>query len=304
MDLRILGRIRSGSNAVFLAEEFPDDESTDSADAPSDTPRWVHKPVRGEAPLWDFPAGVLPPAAAVPGSAIEEQISGTLAAREVAAYRVSRAAGWDVVPETLAVVTAAGPGMAQRWLDLPDDEVAGHGRGGDVARGGEVEQGGDASVTEPVGLYAPKDLPSDVRGVVALETEDGDPLVLAHTTGPRVRRIALLDAVINNADRKAGHVLRDTAGLEWGIDHGLSFHVEPKVRSVLWGFAGTSFDDVELSALRSLRESLAGGPLALELGELLAAEEVEALVDRVEALLTDGEFPAPAVDFPLPWPLY
>ncbi|WP_333618891.1 SCO1664 family protein [Dietzia sp.] len=319
MELRIVGRIRSGSNAVFLAEEVaedvpetiperasePDSASGNNADPQTGTgdppARWVHKPVRGEAPLWDFPSGVLPPAAAIPGASPEQQVSGTLAAREIAAYLVSRAAGWDVVPETCAVITAAGPGMAQRWLDLPyapaDPEAPDPGSAPDPTAA-------KADIPEPVGLYDPATVPSGVTGVLALESEDGDPLVLAHTTGRRMRRIALLDAVINNADRKAGHVLLDTAGREWGIDHGLSFHTEPKVRSVLWGFAGTSLDDDELSSLQSLHDGLADGDLALSLGTLLDAAELEAVSDRIEALLTAGEFPHPEVDFPLPWPLY
>lgn len=324
MELRIVGRIRSGSNAVFLAEEVAEGVPESSPETtpepghianpqtgPGDPPvRWVHKPVRGEAPLWDFPSGVLPPAAAIPGASPEQQVSGTLAARELAAYLVSRAAGWDVVPETCAVITAAGPGMAQRWLDLPDDSED---PADPDARADPEAQDRDnatdptaakAGTPEPVGLYDPATVPSGVTGVLALETEDGEPLVLAHTTGRRMRCIALLDAVINNADRKAGHVLLDAAGREWGIDHGLSFHTEPKVRSVLWGFAGKSLDDVELSSLQSLRDGLADGDLALSLGTLLDAAELEAVSDRIEALLTAGEFPHPEVDFPLPWPLY
>lgn len=281
MEVRIIGRIRSGSNAVFLAEEVQAPGATDT-DGES-APLWVHKPVRGESPLHDFPAGILPPAAAVPGASVESQLAGTLAAREIAAYRVSHAAGWDVVPETLPIISAAGPGMIQRFLDIPADADPDH---------------------APVDLYAPESMPSDVTGVIALDTEDGDTMVLGHRTSARIRTIALLDAVINNSDRKGGHVLRSSDGTIWAIDHGLAFHTDPKVRSVLWGFAEEPLDDVERSSLRALRASCATGSLRDELAELLAPEEVDALLERIDSLLDAGTFPPPRGGFPLPWPLF
>lgn len=281
MEVRIIGRIRSGSNAVFLTEEVapPGPPGGDHESAPL----WVHKPVRGESPLHDFPAGVLPTAAAIPGSSVESQLAGTLAAREIAAYRVSHAAGWDVVPETLPIVSAAGPGMIQRFLDIPADA--------------DTENA-------PVDLYDPESIPSDVTGVIALDTEDGDTMVLGHRTTSRIRTIALLDAVINNSDRKGGHVLRSSDGTIWAIDHGLAFHTDPKVRSVLWGFAEEPLDDVERASLRALRATCATGSLRSELAELLAPEEVDALLERIESLLEAGTFPPPRGGFPLPWPLF
>ena len=281
MEVRIIGRIRSGSNAVFLAEEVAPPGSTD--DDSDGASLWVHKPVRGESPLHDFPAGVLPPAAAVPGAGVASQLAGTLAAREIAAYLVSRDAGWDVVPETLPIVSAAGPGMIQRFLDIPSDADPEH---------------------APVDLYDPESMPSDVTGVIALDTEDGDTMVLGHRTTARIRTIALLDAVINNSDRKGGHVLRSADGTIWAIDHGLAFHTDPKVRSVLWGFAEELLNDAEVASLRALRAACAGGPLREQLEELLTPEELEALRKRIDSLLDTGTFPPPLGGFPLPWPLF
>lgn len=283
MDVRIIGRIRSGSNAVFLAEDLESGSATEGTESTNGARLWVHKPVRGESPLHDFPAGVLPPAASVPGSSLESQLSGTLAAREIAAYRLAHAAGWDVIPETLPIVSTAGPGMLQRFLDIPQDGDSGN---------------------APVDLYAPDEVPSDVRGIIALDTEDGDTMVLGHRTSARIRTIALLDAVINNSDRKGGHVLRDADGTIWAIDHGLSFHTDPKVRSVLWGFADEPLDDVELAQLQALRADCLEGSLRASLAELLAAEEIDALVERIDSLLASGTFPPPAGGFPLPWPLF
>lgn len=277
MDLEILGRLRAGSNMVFLA-------------AAADGDRWIHKPVRGESPLADFPAGVLPAAASEPEASPAAQISGTLAAREVATYEIAHAAGWDVVPDTRAVVTAAGPGMAQRLLDIP----AGH--------DADPEPQSDSSML--VDVHDPDSVPEGWIPVLALEDETGRPLVLAHADHPRLRLLALLDAVVNNTDRKAGHVLCNTQGIPWGIDHGLTFHTVPKIRSVLWGFIGRQFHAAERHGLDALAEALDSGPLAESLGVLLDADEVEATRRRLEALRTAGTFPAPTRDFPLPWPLF
>lgn len=274
MDLEILGRLRAGSNMVFLATDPAGD-------------RWIHKPVRGESSLHDFPAGILPPAAADPKACPAAQIAGTLAAREVATYAVARAAGWDVVPETVAVVTAAGPGMAQRLLEHPANDPA-----------------DDDQRAIAVDVRAPEAVGEGMIPVLALEDENGRPLVLAHADHPRLRCLALLDAVVNNTDRKGGHLLTDSTGTFWGIDHGLSFHTVPKVRSVLWGFTGREFEPAERGALERLATALTAGDLAAELAVLLDPAEVGATERRIAALLDDGRFPGPTRDFPLPWPLF
>ncbi|HEX2051662.1 MAG TPA: SCO1664 family protein [Actinomycetota bacterium] len=111
------------------------------------------------------------------------------------------------------------------------------------------------------------------------------------------------DAVVNNADRKGGHVLEDRDGRLWAVDHGLSFHVEPKLRTVIWEFADEPLGDAVRAALARLRGALDGGPLRAELAALLAPDEVAATARRVAELLAAGRYPAPAGDRPLPWPL-
>lgn len=278
MDMRFLGRLRSGSNAVFLAEDS------------SDHSRWIVKPVRGEAPLRDFPAGILPPAAAQPESSLYATIQGTLAAREVAFYRVAHTVGWDVVPDTCAVHTIAGPAMAQRWLDTDTDT--------------ETPTPAPRAPTPLVVAVDPAEVPVGMVPVLNVEDDRGRPLVVAHADSPRLRRIAVLDAVCNNTDRKAGHLLRDHSGTEWAIDHGLSFHSVPKVRSVLWGFWGQPLGDAMLTDLTTLRAAATAGPLAEDLAELLFAPEVAAFCSRMDEILATGTFPGPTVDFPLPWPLF
>jgi phosphoinositide 3-/4-kinase-like protein len=112
------------------------------------------------------------------------------------------------------------------------------------------------------------------------------------------------DVVINNADRKAGHVLEDAAGKLWGVDHGVTFHTEPKLRTVIWQLAGEPLGDPNRRALEALGAALAdeagfGG----ELAALLSPPEARATLARVEGLLIDDRFPPPSGDYPLPWPL-
>lgn len=227
---------------------------------------WVYKPSAGERPLIDFP-------------------DGTLAAREIAAYAVSAGLGWDLVPETVSVYGPGGPGMAQRWIDeRAPDGVGAH---------------------DPVDVHPVDDVPAGRAVVLHGEGPRGEDVVVAHDTDERMRRIALFDHVVNNADRKGGHVLVDRDGRTWAIDHGLSFHSEPKLRTVLWGWAAQPLDGGDVAALTRLSTELAGeGGLTVKLRNLLSSDEIDALASRVDSLLESGRFPVPAPGYPLPWPLF
>jgi hypothetical protein len=119
----------------------------------------------------------------------------------------------------------------------------------------------------------------------------------------RLRRIAAFDAAVNNTDRKGGHLLPTAGGSHiYGVDHGVTFSVVPKLRTVLWGWRGERFDPEELAGLGRLREALDGG-LAAELSGLLSRREIKATRRRVEDLLETGRFPQPRPDWPaIPWP--
>jgi uncharacterized repeat protein (TIGR03843 family) len=229
----------------------------------------VYKPVAGERPLWDFPEG-------------------TLARREVAAYEVSRGLGWEIVPPTVLRDGPLGEGACQLWVGpTPDAD--------DFAQG-------------PDGLLALVEGERPGPGWKAVgfaEVDEGHTALLVHADDERLRRVAVLDAVINNADRKGGHLLSLPDGRLYGIDHGVTFHTENKLRTLLWGWAGEPLPAAELAALRSLRERLAPGrPLAVRLRELLSEEECAALRERTDALLAAGRHPAPGGEWPaIPWPL-
>jgi len=195
----------------------------------------IYKPVRGERPLWDFPQG-------------------TLALREVAAYLVCQALGWDLVPPTVLRDGAYGPGAVQLFVDADFE---------------------------------------------------------AHYFSLRERhahvfqRVAAFDVIVNNADRKAGHCLLDQAGHIWVVDHGLTFHPEPKLRTVIWDFAGQPIPADILSDLRRLQASQVcpESTWLEQLAELISQAEIEAFRKRLEHLVTAGRYPLPGRGRSVPYPL-
>ena len=223
--IELKGQFVWGSNYTFLVQVTQGDETRPA----------VYKPARGERPLWDFPEG-------------------TLAQREVAAYVVSRALGWDLVPPTvLRPDGPAGAGSLQLFVDA-----------------------------DPERHY----------------------FTFTEAEKQRLRPVAVFDLLINNADRKGGHVLLGESDHLWLIDHGVCFHAEDKLRTVIWDFVGEPIPRELLAALRRLRLALLDDDaLRTELGGLLAAEEVEALQGRADRLLRLKRFPPPGADRPYPWPL-
>ncbi|HVX43189.1 MAG TPA: SCO1664 family protein [Mycobacteriales bacterium] len=220
--LEVEGRLVDASNLTLYCE------LTDGAFSSA----CVYKPIRGERPLWDFP-------------------DGTLAEREVAAFVVSAATGWDVVPPTVLRDGPFGPGMVQLWVD------------------------GDDTI---------------------------DLLELAQSDHAALRRMAVFDAVVNNADRKGGHLIPTRDGHVFGVDHGICFSTEDKLRTLLWQWAGDGLTDEAIDMLSRLRAELEG-PLGESLGELLTRREVATTIRRVDALLRTRRHPEPSGDWPaMPWP--
>lgn len=194
----------------------------------------------------------------------------TLSRREVAAYAISEELGLGIVPLTLWHDGPAGEGSLQRWIE--------------------------ASRSDLVDLLRPEDVTQDWLPVVAGTDQDGLPVVLCHRDDERLRAMALFDAVINNSDRKAAHIISEGESLR-GVDHGVSLHVEPKLRTVLWGFAGSPFTVGELGLL----DEVAGWTRPLADG--LVEEEWKALSERARALRSAGSFPRPGGGWPsIPWP--
>ena len=116
--------------------------------------------------------------------------------------------------------------------------------------------------------------------------------------GAALRVIAGFDLLANNADRKGGHLLVDRRGHVWAIDNGLSFHVDAKLRTVMWDFAGEELPEVIVSGARRLAEAVPA-----ELAELLSDDEVAALARRARRIAKHPRFPGPTAETRLPWPL-
>lgn len=204
---------------------------------------------------------------------------GSLAAREVAASRIDALGGFDLVPETLLRDGPLGPGSVQRWI-------------------------GRATVQapSPVVVTPPDAVPEGNLVVLAGEDEGGAPLVLSHPDLPRLRSMAVLDAVLNNSDRKGGHILVQGERL-WGIDHGVSLHAEPKLRTVLWGWAGDPLAEADRRRLDRLATALHEESVESELLTLLTADELAALRKRTVELRESGVHPQPSPGWPaIPWP--
>jgi hypothetical protein len=308
--LNVLGQIRHASNAVLFGEVEHEGRRVPC----------VYKPVAGERPLWDFP-------------------DGTLAQREVAAYEISRATGWDLVPATVLRDGPFGEGMCQAWVGpLPGaepEDAEEREDGGEPQDGGDSEvavgareSGGEGNARTTDDADADDDAAADDDGgqsdgggellaiveggepgegwkpVGHVDTGTARPALLVHADDDRLRRLAVIDAVINNGDRKGGHLLTLPTGELYAIDHGVSFHVDDKLRTLLWGWAGEDLTSEAVATLRGLAAALAeGAPLAARLSELITAAELEALRKRVDALISSGRHPLPSGDWPaIPWP--
>lgn len=226
--------------------------------------RCVYKPVRGERPLWDFP-------------------DGTLAGREYASYLVAAAfvAGGEepVVPPTVLREGPFGPGMVQLWVDTDDER-------------------------DLVDVVSPGALPRGWLPVLRARDDAGAAAVLAHADQPDLRRMAALDVIINNADRKGGHVLAAVGGGVYGVDHGICLHEEDKLRTVLWGWTGDRMTGELVEGMRALRRRLDSG-LCGQLAEHITRRELRALTGRVDELLARPRFPEPNGYGPaIPWPAF
>lgn len=197
---------------------------------------------------------------------------GALARREVAAHRFASALGVTHIPATVwRDDLPHGPGSLQTWIE-------------------------DATLDDVVVVES---MDEGWLHVLDAELQDGSPVVVAHRDAPELRTIALFDALINNADRKAGHLLRDGDSALWAVDHGVAFHVEPKLRTVLWGFIGQPLAD-------DLVDMLTRVPSALDvLTDWISEQEIDAVQGRADSLLGRGVFPAPSGEWPaIPWPIW
>ncbi len=224
-NLSIQGEFLWGSNYTFLTKVQIGIQELQA----------VYKPTRGERPLWDFPPA-------------------TLARREVAAYLVSEALEWRLVPPT--VYRRRGPvGAGSLQLYIEHD---------------------------PEYHY----------------------FTFREKDRQRLRPAVLFDVLINNADRKGSHILIDKEDHIWLIDHGICFHEEDKLRTVIWDFAGETLPQELCADIGRFADVLKpGSPLENDLKGYISLTEVRALADRAEKLASSGRFPNPNPSRRFqPWP--
>ena len=206
---------------------------------------------------------------------------GTLAGREYGSFLISEALDWDLVPHTVIRQGPAGTGMVQMWVDQPEDSAA----------------------PAMVDLCPTDRVPPGYISILTAYDYAGDEVTLVHADHPQLRRMAVFDLIVNNADRKGGHILTAVDGAVYGVDHGISLHVHDKLRTVLWGWAGKPVDDETLGALGDLDDRLSG-KLGSRLREHITGAELAALRRRLRGLLDDPVMPSPAGRRPLPWPAF
>lgn len=224
-EIKLEGQFMWGSNYTYLCHVEFEGKSLKA----------VYKPIRGERPLWDFP-------------------SETLAGREVAAYLISEAGGWNLVPPTVYRSEGpGGPGALQLYIEH------------------------DPEINYFKFTQQQKDM---------------------------LKPIVLFDAVINNTDRKGGHILIDQDSKFWLIDHGICFHSSPKLRTVVWDFAEQPIPDNSCQQLLDLRVNFEPDKaLCQELSPFLTEVEIESMSDRIDALIKNGVFPHPTdARYSYPWP--
>ena len=223
--INIEGQFTWGSNFTLLCNVVHKEESIPA----------VYKPAKGERPLWDFP---------------EE----SLGKRETAAYLISEAGGWYMVPPTVY------------RTDAPEGE-------------GSLQ------------YFIPHD-----PQITYFSLSTAEKLLLQH--------VALFDVVINNTDRKGGHILRDKDMDFWLIDHGVSFHQTPKLRTVIWDFAEQPIPGSLLEQLVALKIKFNNSSeLTKVMLDHISEEELQATLERIDQLLKTGIFPSPGEEvYPYPWP--
>ena len=219
-EVEVVGRMPWSSNATFLVKVSSDTGTTQA----------IYKPLRGERPLWDFEPG--------------------LHRREAAAFELSEAMGFDIVPPTVVREGPMGEGSFQWFIEADPN----------------------------------------IHYFTMFQTRDD--------LHEQLKTIAVFDIVANNTDRKGGHVLLDTNDHVWGIDHGVCFSADFKLRTVIWDFATENLSSLHRAALERITEHV-----PLRVASLLSDDEIEAIHERARWLLDAGVLPYDPSGRRVPWPL-
>ena len=198
--------------------------------------------------------------------------------REYATYLLDRELNLNYVPDTvMRNVEGIGKSLIQEWVKESDNDL--------------------------IIVKSPEDIPEEYLKVLQGYDELNKLITLAHKNNRDLRNLCLFDLVINNADRKGGHLLMDSANKMWAIDHGVSWHFESKIRTVLWGWIDETFNDQDIALLNNAKKVIQ--TWKEEEFIYLSKEEIEQAIKRVEGLLKENAFPQPGDQWPaVPWPIF
>ena len=198
--------------------------------------------------------------------------------REYATYLLDRELNLNYVPDTvMRNVEGIGKSLIQEWVTESDNDL--------------------------IIVKSPEDIPEEYLKVLQGYDELNKLITLAHKNNRDLRNLCLFDLVINNADRKGGHLLMDSANKMWAIDHGVSWHFESKIRTVLWGWIDETFNDQDIALLNNAKKVIQ--TWKDEEFIYLSEEEIEQTIKRVDGLLKENAFPQPGDQWPaVPWPIF
>lgn len=198
--------------------------------------------------------------------------------RELATYELSEKLNLNFVPVCIKrILPEIGECLIQEWIEEVDNQL--------------------------IIVRSDSDIPKHYKKVINGYDELNKLVCLAHDNNKDLKKIAIFDLIINNADRKGGHILKDQNEKIWIIDHGVTWHQENKLRTILWGWIGENLsnEDIKLLELAKIAifEWIENG------AHLLRIEELQAALNRIEVVLEQGKFPEPSKEWPaIPWPIF
>lgn len=198
--------------------------------------------------------------------------------REYATFLFDRKLELGFVPETvIRDISGIGNALVQHWIRETENDL--------------------------IIVQSPDNIPKSYLRVLQGYDELNKLITLAHKDDQDLRKLCLIDLIINNADRKGNHLITDGNNKMWAIDHGVSWHEEPKIRTVLWGWINQEFNDSDLDLL-SLAKSTLEDWLANDF-QYLEMSEIECALERLDELVKNKRFPAPGSEWPaVPWPIF
>lgn len=198
--------------------------------------------------------------------------------RELASYLLSKKSGLDFIPATvLREIHPFGEGLIQYWIESAEISA--------------------------VKVFSPTEIESNYQEVLQANDAAGQLVSVATLASEWIDALTIFDAVINNADRKGSHILTDQNSRMWAIDHGVTWHQESKLRTILWAQSGNALNQPLQEVVEKIELAITAD--YTNFAQLVSEVEVEAALNRTSLLKSTGAFPEPSQDWPaIPWPIF